>query len=349
MKTKFYHFLRAAKITLMVMIAGSLGFAQSQTISFQNAGAKQGFNLLDAKANSVQLQYAVNEFILEDFVVDGQTMKSVLLPGAFLPNDEGAPNLAGESRFIAIPQGASPVLNVKSLTFEKFQNIEVGPAPRLPLDSETGPLHYEKNQAIYSEHALYPAQPVIISEISQMRGVDVVMVVITPLQYYPVTKELVVYHNIEVELAFEGGNGQFGDNAFRNPYFDAILSDNLLNYDALPKVDYAARYASYYEATDNDECEYIIISPNGAEFLAWADSIKNFRTEQGILTKVFSLTQVGGNTTSAIENFINNAYNNWTIKPITCLLLATSAPMPIIRLYRPFIIIIAPPTTSMPM
>lgn len=321
MKTKFYHFLRAAKIALLVMIAGSLGFAQSQTISFQNAGAKQGFNLLDAKANVVQLQYAVNEFFLEDLVVDGQTMKSVLLPGAFLPNDEGAPNLAGESRFIAIPQGATPILNVKSLTFEKFQNIEVGPAPRLPLDSETGPLHHEKNMAIYAENALYPAQPIRISEITQIRGVDVVLLGITPFQYNPVTKELVVYHNIEVELAFEGGNGQFGENAFRNPYFDAILSDNLLNYDALPKIDYAARYASYYEATDNDECEYIIISPNGADFLAWADSIRKFRTEQGILTKVFSLTQVGGNTTSAIENFINNAYNNWTIKPITCLLL----------------------------
>ncbi|HPS61985.1 MAG TPA: C25 family cysteine peptidase, partial [Bacteroidales bacterium] len=51
------------------------------------------------------------------------------------------------------------------------------------------------------------------------------------------------------------------------------------------------------------------------------DSIKKFRTEQGILTKVFTLTQVGGNTVAAIENFIDNAYNTWTIKPAACLLL----------------------------
>ena len=321
MKNKFYTLSRMALGLIFFMALASLGIAQTQTITFQNPGLKQGFNLMDSKSSSVEIHYAVNEFFLEDMVANGEQMKSVLLPGAFLPNDEGAPNLGGESRMIAIPQGSTPVLNIKSLSFEKFQNVEVGPAPRLPLESETGPLSYEKNPAIYSANAMYPAQPVRLSEPTAIRGLDMVMLGITPFQYNPVTKELLVYTHMEVEVIFEGGNGQYGENAFRNPYFDAIFSDNLLNYSSLPKIDYAARYASYYGVTDNDECEYIIISPNAPEFLAWADTIRKFRTEQGILTKVFSLNQVGGNTTSAIENFINNAYNNWTIKPITCLLL----------------------------
>jgi hypothetical protein len=33
------------------------------------------------------------------------------------------------------------------------------------------------------------------------------------------------------------------------------------------------------------------------------------------------LTDVGGNTEAAIEAFIDNAYNTWTIKPAACLLL----------------------------
>ncbi|MDK2908657.1 MAG: hypothetical protein PWR20_224 [Bacteroidales bacterium] len=320
MKIKFYPLLRVTSTVFLVLL-GLWSFSQTQTITLQNANYRQGFNLLDSKSNKVEIHYATNEFLLEDFVANGERMKSVLLPGVFLPNDEGAPNLAGESRYIAIPQGATPVLNIKSMQVQKFENVEVGPAPRLPLESEVGPLHYEKNPAIYSKNAYYPEQPVRISEPTQIRGVDVVLLGITPFQYNPVTKELLVYQNIELEVNFEGGNNRFGDDAYRNPYFDAILSDNLLNYSSLPKIDYAARYASYYGATENDECEYIIITPDGADFQRWADSIKKFRTEQGILTKVFTLTQIGGNTTSAIENFINNAYNNWTIKPITCLLL----------------------------
>jgi hypothetical protein len=120
---------------------------------------KQGFNVKESKSDAVEIQYVINEFYLEDFTANGEQMKSVLLPGVFLPNDEGAPNLAGESRFIAIPQGATPVLDIKSVEIEKFQNIEVGPAPRIPLESDDSPLHYEKNQAIYSVNAFYPEQP----------------------------------------------------------------------------------------------------------------------------------------------------------------------------------------------
>ena len=101
-------------------------------------------------------------------------------------------------------------------------------------------MHYEKNPAIYSVNAFYPAQPIKLSEVSKIRGVDVVLLGITPFQYNPVTKELIVYKNIDVEIRFEGGNSQFGENAYRNPYFDAILSDNLLNYSSLSHIDYAA-------------------------------------------------------------------------------------------------------------
>ncbi|MDP4281529.1 MAG: C25 family cysteine peptidase, partial [Bacteroidota bacterium] len=155
------------------------------------------------------------------------------------------------------------------------------------------------------------------------RGVDVAMLSITPFQYNPVTKELVVYKDLKLKVHFNGGNSQFGDVAYRNRWWDPILSDFLLNYSSLPKVDYDARYKKLAKTKDNpsDECEYIIITPTGPDFLAWADSIQRFRNQQGILTHVFTVDEVGGNTTSAIQSFIDNAYNNWTIKPVACLLL----------------------------
>jgi hypothetical protein len=43
---------------------------------------------------------------------------------------------------------------------------------------------------------------------------------------------------------------------------------------------------------------------------------------QGIRTGVFTLTDIGGNNTSLIESFIDNAYNTWTIPPAAILLMA---------------------------
>ena len=56
--------------------------------------------------------------------------------------------------------------------------------------------------------------------------------------------------------------------------------------------------------------------------VAWADSIKKFRTRQGISTNIMTTEEIGGNTTSAIESFINDAYANWQEPPAAVLLMA---------------------------
>ena len=293
----------------------------AQQFNYPDVVGKPGFTLVDSRANSVQVIFSVPSFSMEDQMINGITMKNVSLPGTFLFNDAGMPNLPGNGKYIAIPQGATPKVNIISQRTEVFHQVEIAPAPSLPLDNDDRPLVGIPNSQVYSTNAFYPESPVKISEINQIRGVDAVILGVTPFQYNPVTKDLVVYKDIKVEITFDGGNGQFGDEAYRSTWWDPILQDNLMNYASLPVVDYNARMQSLSKSKRTDECEYIIISPNGAVFQSWADSIRKFRTEQGILTKVFTLTQVGGNTVAAIENFINNAYNTWTIKPVACLLL----------------------------
>ena len=310
---KFTFFLVALLFAAISMSA--------QQFNYPDVVGKPGFTLVDSRANSVQVIFSVPSFSMEDQMINGITMKNVSLPGTFLFNDAGMPNLPGNGKYIAIPQGATPKVNIISQRTEVFHQVEIAPAPSLPLDNDDRPLVGIPNTQVYSTNAFYPESPVKISEITQIRGVDAVILGVTPFQYNPVTKDLVVYKDIKVEITFDGGNGQFGDEAYRSTWWDPILQDNLMNYASLPVVDYNARMQSLSKSKRTDECEYIIISPNGAVFQSWADSIRKFRTEQGILTKVFTLTQVGGNTVAAIENFINNAYNTWSIKPVACLLL----------------------------
>lgn len=144
-----------------------------------------------------------------------------------------------------------------------------------------------------------------------------VMLGITPFQYNPVKKQLIVYHNIRIEISFKGGTGTFGSDRLRSRWWDTLLSDMLLNYESLPKMD----HNKSCRAKDETGCEYLIITPNAAEFQVWADSIKEFRTKQGIDTKVVTLSEIGGNTATLIEEYINNGYNTWDIAPVACLLL----------------------------
>jgi PKD repeat protein len=303
------------------LLAAFTMYAQNYTYN-NSWGKKQGFNLSQSKTDMVNVVYSVRQFSLTDLVVNGQSLKKVSMPGVFLFNDAGKPDLPGTGRYIAIPQGSTPHVRITDAEVVTIQNLDLAPAPQIPLDTQTD-IIYPKDAQVYSTNAFYPANPVQISAVEHIRGTDVVILGITPFQYNPVTKEMRVYKNIKVELTFEGGSGKYGNDAFRSPYWDPIMADNILNYSSLPVINYPARMQELRNAKSpaSDECEYIIISPNGPVFLSWADSLKNFRNQQGILTKVFSLADVGGNTETAIQSFIDNAYNNWTIKPVACLLL----------------------------
>ena len=245
-------------------------------------------------------------------------MKAVELPGHFLPNNEGAPDLPGSGRYIAVPQGAKAILKVIASRTEKYSNVNISPAPRIPKDNETGPLVYKKDRKIYTADRFYPSDPVLMSPPTKIRGVDAVMLGVTPFQYNPVTKELIVYRDLEIEVTFEGGNGLFGDDSFRSLWFDPILKGALLNKNSLPEIDYSISSSSNSRTEDY---EYIIIVPDDPVFISWADSLKQWRIKQGIRTGVVTTTEIGGNTTTAIENYIDNAYNTWDVKPVAVLLI----------------------------
>ena len=302
-----------AFLALIVFVSHS---AKAEKISFPDSWEKQGFTLIDDNKSQVIINYSLTDFYLQDIEIDGEQLITVKVPGIFLPNNEGAPDLPGSGRFIAIPQGATASYEIISVRTEKLINMEIAPAPRIPLDTDNGPLHYEKNTKIYSKNAYYPAEYISLKNYT-LRGVDAVMLGITPFQYNPVTKELIVIRDIKLKINISGGNGLVGDKRLRSRWWEPIIKDAVLNPKAIPEVDYNNKPSN----SKTPDYEYIIISPDDPVFLAWADSIKTFRTLQGIKTGIVTTTDVGGNTTTAIENYINNAYNTWDIPPAAVLLL----------------------------
>ena len=284
-----------------VMFFCSLVF--SDTIKYNDSWGAQGFNLSKSSLSGVSVTFSVNEFEMAKAMINNEMLTTVQLSGVFLQNDEGAPNLPGSSRYIAIPQGATAKYVISDMKKEVYQNIEMAPAPKIPWDSEKTPMEYKRNSEIYLKDAFYPSSPVIMSEPTKIRGMDVVMLGITPFQYNPVTKELVVYRDLKVDVNFEGGNGHFGEDRLRNKEWDRILKNAVMNNSVIEDIDYNKVYNS--KATGY---EYIIICPDNATFLNYANQLKEFRTKQGVLTGIVTTTQIGGNTSAAIEAYVNNAY-----------------------------------------
>jgi hypothetical protein len=319
-----------SSIVLLLVV----GYA-AEIVTFENSwGENPLFNVVYEDQDGVEIVFSIHEMLIEENIIDKTHMKTFGIPGVFIPNEEGAPNLAGTGRFIAIPQGSQAQLTILGSRTQTYFNVDITPAPNIPLDSDYSPLRYEKNMAIYGHNAYYPDSPVKLSEPMKIRGVDVVILGITPFQYNPVTKNLIVYTDIRVCIDFIGGNGHFGEDRLRSRFWESILQAHLLNYNSLSKIDF------FHRPRGDSGWEYIIIIPDVTvdpiepeprgdtasgqpmiPFKSWADSIKYWRNLQGISTEVFSVRQMGGNDAYAIENFLDNAYNTWDPAPVAFLIL----------------------------
>ncbi|HOI00358.1 MAG TPA: C25 family cysteine peptidase [Bacteroidales bacterium] len=313
---KSYHLILTV-LTLSILSVSMLFAAQGgQEIRYQDPLNKAGFELLKSDAQGVTVSFSLHGFSITEIDIHGTRMQNIEVPGIFLPNDAGAPNVPGSGRMIALPRGATARLEIVSMRTETMQNILLAPAPRIPLENEDG-LIYPINQEIYNTNAMYPAQVALLSDQSRIRGVDAVTLGISPFQYNPVTKELRIIRDITVRVIFEGGESLFGEDRLRSRWWDPIFRDVFLNSVELPAIDYTSRI------TGNETgYEYLIICPDNPAYLNWADTIKNWRTTQGIKTGIVTISTIGGNTTSLIESYINNAYNTWSIPPAAVLLMA---------------------------
>jgi len=305
------------KITTLLAALYLFNLLFAEEIKYSDSWGNDGFSIKAQNTESIKLNFSIQSFDLLNTQINGKGMQELSLPGVLLPNNEGAPNLPGTGRYIAVPNGAEVNIEILNFRTETFSNIEIAPSPRIPWDTEKGPLEYEKNQTIYNTNTFYPENPVTLSEKTSIRGIEATMIGITPFKYNPVTKELIVYRDIEIEVSFSGGSGYVGDDRLRSRWWDPIIHDIFLNESIIPDVDYNRSY----QGTKDAGCEYLIITPTDQVFQNWADTIKQFRTLQGIKTDIITLDNIGGNTSYAIENFINDAYNTWDIVPAAVLLL----------------------------
>ncbi|MCP4631722.1 MAG: T9SS type A sorting domain-containing protein [candidate division Zixibacteria bacterium] len=304
---------------LLVILLALTSTVPAATSTFDNSWGDAGFNLMNQDLSGIEVVYSIKKMAINEIDINGQIQSNIHIPGIMLPNNAGAPNLPGSGRSIAVPYGASVTYEIIDSEIEIIDNIDVAPASAIPFDNDDSPPVYEKDPSIYSVDANYPENPVMLSEVLQMRGVDYIVMGITPFQYNPATKQLIVYKNLRIRVNFIGGNGHIGDDRLRSRFWEPVLKGNLINYQSLPKIDFTYTPS---DITDEVGYEYVIIVPDDETFIAWADTIRNWRTLQGIKTGVFTLSEIGGNSTAAIENFVNNAYSGWDIPPAAVLLLS---------------------------
>ena len=319
--------MKRSLVAVFILLFSAGQIMAAETVVFKDPWSKQGVNISNANKGGLELTFSVGQYMLEDKLVEGKSAKAIKMNGCILPIGAGYPDLPVVSNYVAVPNGATPKITVLSYREEKYQNIDIAPGIEIPTEQDKVFKPLAKNTEVYSKNEFFPSDFVIHSEVQKMRGVDVFIISFAPFRYNPVTKELVVRRDMKVSVTFEGGKGEFGDDLYRHPMFERILQQNIVNYSSIQPSRYSqihdqAMAAEKSGGKETGQFEYIILIPDDPIFIAWADTLKQFRKKQGIKTGVFTTTEIGGNTPAIVEAFIDNAYNTWTIKPLAVLMMS---------------------------
>jgi hypothetical protein len=293
---------------LLILALFALNALDAHEIYHFRTNHPQSFSIEKSTAAGLSLHYSLSEIGIADIDNGEAKGHEIILKGSFGSFAEGLPNLPFENRYIAVPKGATVSIEVEEKGSQTLNGIDLLPAATLLGDDVVGLPKLRKDMTVFGKDANFPDANVVIAETTQIRGLDVVLLSVTPFRYNPVRKSLEVIYDIDIEVRFEGGNGQFGEARYRNPDWDHILRDLVINSDMLPEAHY---YDLLNEAIRSKEegCEYLIIAPHDDSILACAETLKRHRTRQGILTKVVSTAECGNNPI-LIRDYVRNAYEN---------------------------------------
>ena len=315
--------LKTTTLLVIIMLLSAMVLqAQTRNFDFHNNTAQsEGLVVEHNTRSGLTMRHALKHLQITNITDNGYNGDVVEgCTGITLPADAGTPDLPAFSCFVAVPNGASAYVVTGQRSMTTIQDVDLLPAAPIKFDTDDSPNTYEKDLSIYNKNAFFPEQPVTISEPFSMRGVQTVAVTVTPFQYNPVTKELRVYDDLQFDVHFEGGNGEFGDTRLRSPYWDPILMQNLANYNQLPVIDYEARMQQWVNNRPTG-CEYLIVIPNNESFRQYANQLRDYRIQQGILTEVKSLSDMECTNTNQMKSYFHNAYNTWDIPPVAVLLM----------------------------
>lgn len=296
-------------LTLALILALPIAvFAGIRWVKIDGTITDQTPSLVLSKSNVSNLQFKVHLSGLEirEIPVEGEVWNSIGFDQATWHSMPGEPEVPVFSRWIAIPQGATPKIKVNASNARMVEDVYPYPAqpPHPDCYGEPEP-DFAYDSAIYSSDDPFPGQLFAIEGPYVIRGLQMMILRLYPVQVQPLSGRATVFADMEVSIEFEGSKGNFFSanrgRSFQSLY-DLALNRQAFAGEALPPV------------TGK--------SPSGAEFVIltapiFEDAVQDladWKILQGYDTEVYT-TDDSGTSVSSIKAWVQNAYDTWDPAP----------------------------------
>jgi len=276
---------------------------------------------------TIELSARFPEFEFSSVIIGEETFALLELEDEGLSYVEGEARLPKLRRMIEIPQGTNPTITVISDYWESTSLDDLKMPSRITpvqppqIKSYPNSTDFTINEDYYNTDDLLPSEKVRILEINQIRGRRFALIEISPLRYNPAQGDLELM--ISCELTIDLSNGidiqKTIDNIERysSPSFEEMFEHTFPNY---------GFYENLASSSKDPEGYLIIVYDNFNDEIT---PLANWKTTMGYETTVTLTSNIpGGATADNIKNYIQDAYDTWTIPPAYILLVGDTPQIP---------------------
>jgi len=151
----------------------------------------------------VQLKYSFEKPSIYSIEIENSIYDKVTLPDCYTAGNSGEPNIPSKGAYILLPP-KSKLSNIQVEVKDKTSlgfGFNVEPIGELiPITNVKTSPKLVKNLDVYEKNNFYPGKSYTEVGVYSFRGYDILVLLLHPMQYNPVTSELFYYKELKITV-----------------------------------------------------------------------------------------------------------------------------------------------------
>ena len=258
----------------------------------------------------INLTYSFEYPTISTITINGDTYDRIFLEDCMIASNSGEPNIPSKGVHILLPP-KSKIDNIQITTDKEHiigEGFNIDPIGEpIPITYSSTSQKISTNKEIYNSNEFYPGKLYTETGIYNFRGYKILVLLLHPIQYNPLTGKLYFYENMYVNVKTSLDNTV-------NSLFRGFEKDK---QDVIKKVDNPNMANQYINdiippSTSAESYDLLILTTDSLK--SGFEPLKQAHDGTGINTVIKTLTDVGSSDLESIRNYIRDAYTNWEIQ-----------------------------------
>ena len=265
----------------------------------------------DGIDNNIIVQYSFETPSVDNVVIDGNFYSRILIPDLSNGGNIGYPSLPQKEVYILLPLN-SKLIDIEVVSGEKVfmgSGFYIEPVSEpIPISESSVNKAIMSNEGVYSSENIFPAKLFDTVGTYNFRGYEILVLLLNPVQYIPVTGELFYFKDLTVNVKTVEDN-------IVNPMYRGLISDK---NEVIKKVDNPniIDEKEIYASSSSENYDMLIITTN--DLKSGFEPLKAAHDAEGIKTIIKTLSDIklipSSVTPEDIRDYIRDFYRQYGIE-----------------------------------